>query len=170
MRAGQACRARGQRAGAVSAPYRPVRVAARALILIEGRVLLVNAYPGFEKELWCAPGGGCVPGEAMTETLRREVWEETGLEIRTGPLAGVSEFHDPDEGFHQVDLFFRVSTTASLAPGSLDQGWRDPEGVVSRRHLATRDELTRMRHKPDHLAAMAFDAGPALYHGLELKV
>jgi 8-oxo-dGTP diphosphatase len=149
----------------VSAGYGAVRLAARALIVIDERVLLVNAYPGFQKELWCAPGGGCTAGEAMTESLRREVWEETGLEIRSGALAGVSEFHDPAEGFHQVDLFFRAE-----AAGRIDPEWRDPEGVVCRRQFVTRDELTRMRHKPDHLAAMAFDAGPALYHGLELKV
>jgi 8-oxo-dGTP diphosphatase len=149
----------------LNASPRPIRVAARALILIDGRVLLVNAYPGFARDLWCAPGGGCAAGEPMTETLRREVWEETGLDIRAGALAGVSEFHDPAEGFHQVDLFFHTS-----AAGRVDPAWRDPEGVVTRWHLATRDELTRMRHKPDHLAAMAFDVGPALYHGLELKV
>jgi 8-oxo-dGTP pyrophosphatase MutT (NUDIX family) len=147
------------------ASYGPVRVAARALVVIDGRVLLVNAYRGFAKALWCAPGGGCTAGAPMTETLRREVWEETGLVIRPGALAGVSEFHDPAEGFHQVDLFFRAS-----AEGRPDAGWRDPEGVVSRWHLASPDELTRMRHKPDHLAAMAFGDAPALYHGLELKV
>jgi ADP-ribose pyrophosphatase YjhB (NUDIX family) len=149
----------------VNAPSRPVRVAARALIVIDGRVLLVNAYPGFQKSLWCTPGGGCTPGEAVTETLRREVREETGLDIRPGALAGVSEFHDPEDGFHQVDLFFHAT-----ASGSLEAVWRDPEGVVSRRRLAARDELTRLRHKPDHLAAMAFDGRPAAYHGLELKV
>lgn len=144
---------------------RTVRVAARALIVIDARVLLVNAYRGFAKELWCAPGGGCTAGEAVTETLRREVWEEIGLDIRPGALAGISEFHDPAEGFHQVDLFFRAETEGHPA-----RDWRDPEGVVSRWQLATRGELTRMRHKPDHLAAMAFDAVPAAYHGLELKV
>jgi ADP-ribose pyrophosphatase YjhB (NUDIX family) len=149
----------------MSTAYRAVRLAARALILIGGRVLLVNAYPGFQKELWCAPGGGCTPGEAMTDTLRREVREETGLDIRPGALAGVSEFHDPSEGFHQVDLFFHAATTGRIHPD-----WRDPEGIVIRRHLATRAELSQLHHKPDHLAAMAFDAGPALYHGLELKV
>ena len=149
----------------MNAACRPVRVAARALIVIDGRLLLVNAYPGFRKQLWCVPGGGAVPGEPLTATLRREVWEETGLDIHPGALAGVSEFHEPQEGLHQVDLFFHAGTD-----GRLDPGWRDPEGIVSRWHLATRAELTRMWHKPDHLAAMAFDAGPALYHGLELKV
>jgi ADP-ribose pyrophosphatase YjhB (NUDIX family) len=149
----------------VTPGYGPVRLAARALVVMDGRLLLVNAYPGFEKELWCAPGGGCTAGEAVTGSLRREVWEETGLDIRPGALAGVSEFHDPAAGFHQLDLFFHA-----VATGRIDPAWRDPAGIVSRWHLAARDELTRMRHKPDHLAAMAFDAGPALYHGLELKV
>lgn len=142
-----------------------VRVAARALIVIEGRVLLVNAYPGFAGELWCAPGGGCNAHEAMTETLRCEVREETGLDIQPGPLAGVSEFHDPAAGFHQIDLFSHADTD-----GQPDPGWSDPEGIVSRWHLACRDDLARLRHKPDHLAAMAFDHAPAAYHGLELKV
>ncbi len=67
--------------------------------------------------------------------------------------------------------FTRSTSSFTRRPAvDFDPGWRDPEGVVSRRHLATRDELTRLRHKPDHLAAMAFDAGPAHYHGLELKV
>jgi 8-oxo-dGTP diphosphatase len=149
----------------MSGGWQPLRIAARAVIVIDGRVLLVNAYPGFAKELWCAPGGGCNAGESVTETLRREVREETGLDIVPGVLAGVSEFHEPAEGLHQIDLFFHAS-----ASGDFDPGWRDPEGIVSRRHLATRDELTRLRHKPDHLAAMAFDDGPAVYHGLELKV
>ena len=149
----------------MSGAWRPLRIAARAVIMIDGRVLLVNAYPGFAKRLWCAPGGGCNAGESVTQTLRREVREETGLDIVPGALAGVSEFHEPAEGLHQIDLFFRAS--AAHAPKA---GWRDPEGIVSHWCLATRDELTGVHHKPDHLAAMAFDAGPAAYHGLELKV
>ena len=36
------------------AKYKP-RIAARALILHEDRLLLVNAYPGARLGLWCAP-------------------------------------------------------------------------------------------------------------------
>ena len=54
------------------AKYRP-RLAARALILHQDRLLLVNAYPGARLGLWCAPGGGCEAGQSLPENLAREV-------------------------------------------------------------------------------------------------
>ncbi|MBY8977710.1 NUDIX domain-containing protein [Rhodobacteraceae bacterium NNCM2] len=144
---------------------RPIRVAARALIVIDGRLLLVNAYRDPARSLWCAPGGGGEPGEEITETLRREVFEETGLAIRPGPIAGVSEFHDPEGDFHQIDLFFHAATDGR--PG---RDWVDPEGIVSRFTLAAPEELAMLEHKPDHLGPMAFDGIPLTYHGIELKV
>ncbi|WP_349768727.1 NUDIX domain-containing protein [Rhodobacter sp. NTK016B] len=52
---------------------RPIRLAVRALILRAGRLLIVNAYPGDQSDLWCAPGGGAEPGASGTGTLIREV-------------------------------------------------------------------------------------------------
>ena len=57
---------------------RSIRLAVRALILHQDRLLLVNAYPNGESDLWCAPGGGAEPGTSLTDNLAREVWEETG--------------------------------------------------------------------------------------------
>ncbi len=126
------------------------RLAVRALILdAEDRLLLVNAYPGGQSDLWCAPGGGCEAGQSLPENLAREVFEETGLRVEVGPPALVNEFHDPDSGFHQVDLFFRCH----LRGGALDHGWADPEGVVTERRFFSRVELAagRVRFKPDSL-------------------
>jgi 8-oxo-dGTP pyrophosphatase MutT (NUDIX family) len=97
------------------AKFRP-RLAARALILHQDRLLLVNAYPGARLGLWCAPGGGCEAGQSLPENLAREVHEETGLRITVGPPALVNEFHDPDSGFHQIDLFFRCTIAAAPCP------------------------------------------------------
>jgi 8-oxo-dGTP pyrophosphatase MutT (NUDIX family) len=102
---------------------RSPRLAARAILLHEGRLLLVNAWPGGQSDLWCAPGGGVEPGRSLPDNLRREVQEETGLTIAVGPLALVNEFHDPASGFHQVELFFRATITG----GTLDPAWRAPE-------------------------------------------
>ena len=139
------------------------RLAARALILIGGRLLLVNAYPGDESDLWCAPGGGVERHVSIPDNLAREVHEETGLTIAVGVLAGVNEFHDPASGFHQVELFFRTT----VLEGGLDDRWRDPDGIVNRRRLFARSELPSVRFKPDSLAALAYSEGGARYDPLE---
>ena len=134
----------------------PPRLAVRALILQRDRLLLVNAYPGHDSDLWCAPGGGVARHSSLPANLTREVAEETGLKIAVGPLVLVNEFHDPDIDLHQVDLFFRCRVVS----GALDSG-SDPEGIVNRHRWVGRDELPTLRHKPDALghAACGTEAG-----------
>ncbi len=146
---------------------RSPRLAARALILIEDRLLMVNAYPGGISDLWCAPGGGAESGASLPQNLCREVMEETGLTVTVGEPALVNEFHDPRTGFHQVDVFFRCTITA----GNLSAGWSDPEGVVTERRLFSRDDLDlrRIRFKPDSLARAAWGLG-CHYDPLEVLV
>ena len=145
-------------------PMKFPRLAARAVIVEQGRLLLVNAYPGQQSDLWCAPGGGVDAGASLPENLAREVHEETGLTIAVGGLVLVNEFHDPESGFHQVELFFRARVRA----GQLDPGWRDPESIVTQRRFFARDEIPRLRFKPDSLPAIAFDpSAEARYDPLE---
>lgn len=141
------------------------RLAVRALILRDDRLLLVNAWGGGTSDLWCAPGGGVEPGTSLPENLIREVHEETGLTVAVGPPALVNEYHDPPSGFHQVEVFFRCSITA----GSLSATWRDPEAIVTERRFFARADLDlgRIRFKPDSLAAAAWGEG-LLYDPLEL--
>jgi 8-oxo-dGTP pyrophosphatase MutT (NUDIX family) len=142
------------------------RLAVRALILHEDRLLLVNAYPDSRLGLWCAPGGGCDAGQSLPENLAREVMEETGLTIDVGPPVLVNEFHDPDTSFHQVDLFFRCT----LAAGEIDDSWQDPEGVVTDRRFFSRTELAagHVRFKPDSLPDAAWGQAQAHYDPLEV--
>ena len=147
--------------------HRSPRLATRALILHEDRLLLVNAYPGGRSDLWCAPGGGVEPGRSLPENLMREVMEETGLTVAVGLPAMINEFHDPKSGFHQVDLFFRCTITG----GQLDPAWKDPEGVVTTRRFFSRADLDqgRIRAKPDSLAQAAW-GNSIIYDPLEVIV
>jgi len=142
------------------------RLAVRALILHQDRLLLVNAYPGGVSDLWCAPGGGVEPGASLPENLIREVHEETGLTITVGVPVLVNEFHDPASGFHQVDLFFRCQ----LQEARLDSSWTDPAGVVTARHFFSRDEMAKVRFKPDSLPAVAWGTTGLTYDPLERLV
>ncbi|WP_417243413.1 NUDIX domain-containing protein [Celeribacter sp.] len=144
---------------------RSPRLAARAILIREDRLLLVNAYPKHHLGLWCAPGGGIERGQSIPDNLVREVHEETGLTVDVGPLALINEFHDPDSGFHQVDLFFHCT----LVSGAIDDTWRDVANVVSKRGWFARADLAAMTIKPSSLARVAFEpAGTPYYDALEV--
>lgn len=138
------------------------RIAVRALILHENRLLLVNAWPGGKSDLWCAPGGGVERGASLPDNLAREVHEETGLRVSVGDPCLVNEFHDPTGSFHQVDVYFRCSITS----GTLSSDWKDPEGIVTERRFFSRDDMGAIRFKPDSLPAVAWGEG-LLYDPLE---
>ncbi|OJH44391.1 NUDIX domain-containing protein [Paracoccus sp. SM22M-07] len=142
-------------------PARP-RLAVRAAILHRDKLLVVNAYPGKKSDLWCLPGGGVEPAQSLPQNLQREVTEETGLTIAVGPPILINEFHDPGGRFHQVELHFRATLdgpdTITLA---------DPEGVVNRFRWVTRDQLARLRHKPDGLTNAVWGDQFAHYDPLE---
>jgi 8-oxo-dGTP diphosphatase len=138
-----------------------VRLAVRAVIVERGQLLLVNAWPGAQSDLWCAPGGGVEPGADLPANLRREVLEETGLRIVVGAPCLVKEFHDPSAGFHQVDIYFRARLDGADAEVP---GWRDPAGVVDRRVWVDATAMKDMRVKPDILAVVAFGGGEGLIY------
>lgn len=139
------------------------RTAVRAIILHDGKLLLVNAWKG-RTHLWCAPGGGAVSHASLPDNLIREVYEETGLQVTVGVPCLINEFHDPKGDFHQVDIYFHCT----VSDPTLMADWRDPEGIVTHRRWVSRAEMAQMRVKPDSLAAVAWgDADAPGYDPLE---
>lgn len=147
------------------APGKPPRLAVRALIIHDDRLLLVNAWPDGKSDLMCAPGGGVERGTSLPENLVREVFEETGLHIEVGRPCLVNEFHDPTGSFHQVDVYFRCSLVGAA---TLDHDWQDTAAIVTDRRWVSRAEMAALRVKPDSLAAVAWgDRGAPMYDPLE---
>lgn len=67
----------------MSVPYDSFhRVAVKGLHIKDGKVLLgLDGGIGWKKSVWDLPGGGLNFGESFEEGLRREVREETRMEI-----------------------------------------------------------------------------------------
>ncbi|MEV5981372.1 NUDIX domain-containing protein [Streptomyces sp. NPDC052114] len=94
------------------------RVSAYAVATARDELLLTrlsDASPVFEPGLWHLPGGGIDPGEQPRETLTRELYEETGLEVLDARLVDARSYAARRLGvsWHLVGLFYVVE----LAPG-----------------------------------------------------
>jgi len=64
-------------------PDRP-RVAVGAVVIHEGRVLLVKRGKPPSEGLWAIPGGSVELGETLQTAAEREIFEETGIRIKAG--------------------------------------------------------------------------------------
>jgi 8-oxo-dGTP diphosphatase len=120
-------------------PARPI-LGVGALIFHGDSILLVERGNEPLKGFWSLPGGCVEVGEKLDEALRREVLEETGLNVRDAKVFEIFErIIRDDEGrpeYHYVlvDYVCRVQEGAAEAAS-------DVSGVA----WVSRDELGRYR-------------------------
>ena len=97
-------------------PLRP-RIRVAAIIVKDESILLVRHVKD-GRSYWLLPGGGLEYGEPLDEGLRRELMEETNLEIEVGDLAIVNDSINPDGSRHVINLCF----TAEIVAGEIECG------------------------------------------------
>ena len=69
-------------------PSRPF-VGIGAVIVEDGRVVLVRRRQPPSAGQWSLPGGAVELGETLEQAVTREILEETGLHVRVGPVVEV---------------------------------------------------------------------------------
>jgi ADP-ribose pyrophosphatase YjhB (NUDIX family) len=101
-----------------------VRPRKRVVVYVErGEELLVFDHRDHPDAGTQVPAGGVHEGEALVDAVRREVREETGVELDCEPLLLGTHEHVDGLGQPALSSFFRVS-----APDGLPDTW---EHVVS---------------------------------------
>jgi ADP-ribose pyrophosphatase YjhB (NUDIX family) len=99
--------------------YPTPKVDCRGVIFRDDKVLLVLET---EDGGWTLPGGWCDQGMTASENAAREVWEESGFEVRVvRPLAVFDrdrQGHTPPYPFTIYKLFFLCEITGGAAKSS----------------------------------------------------
>lgn len=73
-----------------------------------GRLLVVRRGNAPARGRWTLPGGKVERGERLAEAVRRELSEETGLDVDVGDPVGVTEVVAEDRHYVIVDLWATV--------------------------------------------------------------
>ena len=110
--------------------YADPKVAVAVLVGREGRILLNRRaiQPGLGR--WSFPSGYVNRGEVLEEAARREVWEETMLEVEIGELFGVYS----ESGNPVVLVVYTARASigeAAAGPEVSEVGWFTPDSLPS---------------------------------------
>jgi 8-oxo-dGTP diphosphatase len=109
-------------------PAHPV-VGVGAVVVRDGKALIIKRAHEPRKGEWSLPGGLLELGESLQDAVRREIKEETSLDIAVGPIIETFDrVHRDEDGrvrYHFVIVDFVCSSVAGEAiPGS------DADGVA----------------------------------------
>jgi len=116
-------------------PQKPI-VGVGAIVIREGKVLLVKRAAAPSRGLWAIPGGSLELGETLQRGAEREILEETGIRIRAGVPVYAFDFieYDANNQLHYhfvvVDMEAEyVAGEVQAADDALDASWVSPEDL-----------------------------------------
>ena len=99
-------------------PLRPI-VGVGAVVVDDGRVLLVRRGHEPLKGQWSIPGGAVEVGETLEAAVVREVREETGLDVEVGVLIDVLDRIRPDVDGRTLYHYVLIDFVCRPASGAL---------------------------------------------------
>lgn len=93
------------------------KVAVAALILLDGKVLLVRRGINPRRGLWTLPAGFVDAGEDPVHAAERECLEEAGIQVKVSDLVTVLFGQEHPRGAHII-IFYRAEIiSGELVPG-----------------------------------------------------
>lgn len=96
------------------------RINVRGIIYQDGKIFAQQLKNNeHDYEFWCTPGGGLNDGEALSDGLRREMIEETGIAPKIGRLLFMQQFYDGNREF--LEFFYHIENADDYKTIDLSQ-------------------------------------------------
>ncbi|MGK7914731.1 MAG: NUDIX domain-containing protein [Prochloraceae cyanobacterium] len=134
-------------------------------VIVNEEGLLFLAKRGYaarnERETWEFPGGGVQFGETLVEAIKREIFEEYGIEIEVKELLGVFDHILSAEKEHWISITYLASHLTGNAKINEPQkceaiGWFSlknlPQPLSKITQLNLQKYLANQLHKSDTIA------------------
>jgi 8-oxo-dGTP diphosphatase len=106
-----------------------------------GRILVVRRALPPSQGLWSIPGGRVEPGETLAEAARREVREETGLDVDVQEILGHVDIPHGDVVYDVADFAATVSGNVPPLAAGDDAGDARWVTAAELRNLPTTPQL-----------------------------
>lgn len=123
-----------------------MRVACVGAVVSDGhhRIVVIRRGHAPSQGLWSLPGGRVEPGESLEEAARREVKEETGLDVTIVQVAGRLDIPHGEVVYDVTDFRATVVGRTTLVSGddAVDARW------------VTRQELSELPCSPGLVEAL----------------
>ena len=102
-------------------PTRPIVLCAGAAVLNKAKLLVVLRSNEPFAGRWSLPGGRVETGESLVHAARREVREETGLDVKIGRFIGWVEFDGANGELYRIAGYeAKLRSAAEKAQASSD--------------------------------------------------
>ena len=127
-----------------------VRVRVNGLLVEEDSLLMVQLLSPVAGELiWMPPGGGLRFGESLTDALRREIREETGIETDPGPLWYMHEVITDD--IHAIEFYFLCRRLGGVMRKGSDPEYSPNDQIIRDVAFLRFEDLVRSDIHPAYL-------------------
>jgi 8-oxo-dGTP diphosphatase len=124
-----------------------LRVRVCGLCADTDHLLMINHSGVKSSDFWAPPGGGLQFGETVEACLKRELLEETGLEIEVQDFQFICEFIQPP--LHAIEIFFRVKIKQGILKTGIDPEMMEKQ-IIQEVKFMTWAEITALSRQSRH--------------------
>jgi ADP-ribose pyrophosphatase YjhB (NUDIX family) len=125
-----------------------LRIRVNGVLIKEGEILMLKHKMGENSYFWNVPGGGMEYGSNAEENLKREFYEETGLNVKVEKFLCTFEYLNPP--LHTIELYFVVSKNGGEMILGKDPELTDQEQLISEIAFLGVEKIAQIKKSEKH--------------------